>query len=112
MAMDIFAFRKQWRMTKARIQATWFWRVFGVRAMQKGWTKFLVAVAIMAGFWSLFSYVQSLNPALPLEQLTKNEGLIVHVYQPLRTAHGSTIRILADSGEVYRSSYHLTGADG
>ncbi|UYB72802.1 hypothetical protein NBH81_10295 [Aeromonas veronii] len=57
MTMDIFAFRKQWRMTKARIQATWFWRVFGVRAMQKGWTKFLVAVAIMAGFWRLFSYV-------------------------------------------------------
>ncbi len=78
MTMDIFAFRKQWRMTKARIQATWFWRVFGVRAMQKWWTKFLVAVAIMAGFWSLFSYVQSLNPALPLEQLTKNEGVLVH----------------------------------
>ncbi|BCS47916.1 MULTISPECIES: hypothetical protein [Aeromonas] len=106
MAMDIFAFRKQWRMTKARIQATWFWRVFGVRAMQKGWTKFLVAVAIMAGFWSLFSYVQSLNPVLPLEQLTKNEGLLVHVYQPLRTAHGSTIRIQTDSGEeiAYRGS--------
>lgn len=33
MAMDTFAFRKQWGMTKARIQATWFWRVFGVRAM-------------------------------------------------------------------------------
>ncbi|MEL7595921.1 hypothetical protein ACEUC8_18565 [Aeromonas veronii] len=33
MTMDIFAFRKQWRMMKARIQATWFWRVFGVRAM-------------------------------------------------------------------------------
>lgn len=106
MTMDIFAFRKQWRMTKARMQATWFWRVFGVRAMQKGWTKFLVAVAIMAGFWSLFSYVQSLNPVLPLEQLTKNEGLLVHVYQPLRTAHGSTIRILTDSGKeiAYRGS--------
>jgi hypothetical protein len=74
--------------------------------MQKWWTKFLVAVAIMAGFWSLFSYVQSLNPALPLERLTKNEGVLVHVYQPLRTAHGSTIRILADSGEkiAYRGS--------
>ena len=47
MTMDIFAFRKQWRMTKARMQATWFWRVFGIRAMQKGWTKFLVAVAII-----------------------------------------------------------------
>ncbi|WP_421195330.1 hypothetical protein [Aeromonas jandaei] len=106
MTMDIFAFRKQWRMTKARMQATWFWRVFGVRAMQKGWTKFLVAVAIMAGFWSLFSYVQSLNPVLRLEQLTKNEGLLVHVYQPLRTAHGSTIRIQTDSGEeiAYRGS--------
>ncbi|MGU5866733.1 hypothetical protein ACV1EB_19780, partial [Aeromonas caviae] len=73
MAMDTFAFRKQWRMTKARIQATWFWRVFGIRAMQKGWTKFLVAVAIMAGFWSVFFYVELLNPILPLEQLTKNE---------------------------------------
>ncbi|MFB2871691.1 hypothetical protein [Aeromonas jandaei] len=106
MTMDIFAFRKQWPMTKARMQATWFWRVFGVRAMQKGWTKFLVAVAIMAGFWSLFSYVQSLNPVLRLEQLTKNEGLLVHVYQPLRTAHGSTIRIQTDSGEeiAYRGS--------
>ncbi|MDU7313223.1 MAG: hypothetical protein E7L31_17880 [Aeromonas sp.] len=61
MAMDTFAFRKQWRMTKARIQATWFWRVFGIRAMQKGWTKFLVAVAIMAGFWSVFFYVELLR---------------------------------------------------
>ncbi|MFM5145584.1 hypothetical protein ACEUBB_12575 [Aeromonas rivipollensis] len=106
MTMEIFALRKQWRMTKVRFQSTWFWRVFGVRAMQKWWTKFLVAVAIMAGFWSLFSYVQSLNPALPLERLTKNEGVLVHVYQPLRTAHGSTIRILADSGEeiAYRGS--------
>jgi len=110
--MEIFALRKQWRMTKAHIQATWFWRVFGIRAMQKGWTKFLVAVAIMAGFWSLFSYVQSLNPALPLEQLTKNEGVLVHVYQPLRTAHGSTIRILADSGEeiAYRGSIYNEAA--
>jgi hypothetical protein len=31
--MEFFELRKQWRMTKARIQATWFWRVFGVRAM-------------------------------------------------------------------------------
>lgn len=106
MTMENFALRKRWRMTKVRFQSTWFWRVFGICAMQKGWTKFLVAVAIMAGFWSLFSYVQSLNPTLPLERLTKNEGVLVHVYQPLRTAHGSTIRILTDSGEeiAYRGS--------
>ncbi|RQM76282.1 hypothetical protein EHZ47_09525 [Aeromonas jandaei] len=112
MTMDIFAFRKQWRMTKARMQATWFWRVFGVRAMQKGWTKFLVAVAIMAGFWSGFFYVELLNPILPLEQLTKNEGVLVQVYKPLRTAHDSAIRILTDSGEeiAYRGSIYNKAA--
>ncbi|MCV3284410.1 hypothetical protein [Aeromonas veronii] len=112
MTMDIFAFRKQWRMTKARMQATWFWRVFGVRAMQKGWTKFLVAVAIMAGFWSVFFYVELLNPILPLEQLTKNEGVLVQVYKPLRTAHDSAIRILTDSGEeiAYRGSIYNKAA--
>ncbi|MCF5864021.1 hypothetical protein K3H50_11810 [Aeromonas veronii] len=112
MTMDIFAFRKQWRMTKARMQATWFWRVFGVRAMQKGWTKFLVAVAIMAGFWCVFFCVELLNPILPLEQLTKNEEVLVQVYKPLRTAHDSAIRILTDSGEeiAYRGSIYNKAA--
>ncbi|MBJ7589344.1 hypothetical protein [Aeromonas veronii] len=54
MTMEIYALHKHWHTAKARLQATWFWRVFGICAMQKGWTKFLVAVAIMAGFWSVF----------------------------------------------------------
>ncbi|PJC94080.1 hypothetical protein CUC44_05095 [Aeromonas lusitana] len=99
-------------MTKVRFQSTWFWRVFGICAMQKGWTKFLVAVAIMAGFWSVVLYVELLNPALPLEQLTKNEGVLVQVYKPLRTAHDSAIRILTDSGEeiAYRGSIYNKAA--
>lgn len=102
------ALREKWRMTKSRFQSTWFWRVFGVCAMKKLWTKFLVAVAIMAGFWSLFFYIDWLNPVLPLEQLTRNEGVLVHVYQPLRSAHGSKLRIQTDSGEeiTYRGSIY------
>ncbi|WP_429195197.1 hypothetical protein [Aeromonas veronii] len=112
MTMEHFALHKQWRMMKVRFQSTWFWRVFGVRAMQKLWTKFLMAVAIMAGFWSVVLYVELLNPALPLEQLTKNEGGLVQVYKPLRTAHDSAIRILTDSGEeiAYRGSIYNKAA--
>lgn len=57
-------------------------------------------------------YVELLNPILPLEQLTKNEGVLVQVYKPLRTAHNSAIRILTDSGEeiAYRGSIYNEAA--
>lgn len=97
-----------WRAFKTRFQATWFWRVFGVCAMRKLWTKFLVAVAIMAGFWSLYFGVYLLNPILPLNQLPQTKGVLVHVYQPLRTVHDSKIRIRTDGGDeiTYRGSLY------
>lgn len=91
--------REQWRGLSNRVQSTWFWRVYGICAMQKLWTKFLVAVAIMAGFWGGYFGVALLNPILPLHQLSQTQGVLVHVYQPPRTVHGSKIRIRLDSGE-------------
>lgn len=105
--MDIAALRKQWHLTKACLQATWCWRVFGINAMQRWWTKLLVAVAIIAGFWSLFFYVELLNPVLPLEQLTKHEGELIKVSLPFRV-HNSSFRIRTNlSNEIlYRASIY------
>jgi hypothetical protein len=92
--------RIKWQRFKARAQDTWFWQVFGVCAMRKLWTKFLVAVAIMAGFCSFYLGVDLLmNPILPLNQLNQTQGVLVHVYQPLRNAHGAKIIIRTDTGD-------------
>jgi hypothetical protein len=87
-----------WQSIKSRVHATWFWRVFGVCAMKRLWTKFLVAVAIMAGFWGLYLGIDLLNPILPLEQLEQTEGVLVRLYRPLDSAHGSTMTIQTDDG--------------
>jgi hypothetical protein len=91
--------RERWNAFKKRVQATWFWRVFGICAMRKLWTKFLVAVAI-AGFWlsALFG-MDLLNPAPLLEQLNRTQGVLVHVYQPIRNAYGAKVRIRTETGE-------------
>ncbi|MDO9226519.1 MAG: hypothetical protein Q8M09_06860 [Pseudomonadota bacterium] len=100
--------RARWCGFKAHAQATWFWRVFGVCAMRKLWTKFLVAVAIYAGFWFLYIGVDLLNPILPLEKLNRTEGALVHVYQPLRNVYGAKVRIRTASGEeiTYRGTMY------
>lgn len=95
----VFDLCAKWRVFKTRVQATWFWRVFGVCAMKKLWTKFLVAAAIMAGFWSLYLGVDLSNPILPLEKLNRTEGVLVYVYKPLRNVYGAKIRIRTDAGE-------------
>lgn len=112
MAKELSALRKQWQITKTRWQVTWFWRVFGINAMQKKWTKLLVWVAIVTGVSSLYLYVYFFNPVLPLSQLTKREGILVHISQPLRTAHKSAFQILTDSGEelTYRADLYNKAA--
>jgi len=76
--------------------------------MRKMWTKFLVAVAIAATFWSIYFGVDLLNPILPLEKLIRTEGVLVHVYKPLRNAHGAKIRIHTETGEeiTYRGTMY------
>ena len=102
MMINKYAFSVLWQTIKGRFQATWFWRVFGVCAMQRLWTKFLVAVAIGAGFWGLYLGVDLLNPILPLERLERTEGVLVRVYVPLKTVHGSTVTICTDEGRVIK----------
>jgi len=113
--------RAKWRAFKTRIQATWFWRVFGVCAMKKLWTKFLVAVAIAGGWLSALFGLDLLNhPIPPLMEMSRTEGVLVHVYQPLSSAHGSKIRIRTKNGVeiTYRGSMFdnekesLLGANG
>ena len=55
MAKELSALRKQWQITKTRWQVTWFWRVFGINAMQKKWTKLLV---LACRLWSGLSLCQ------------------------------------------------------
>jgi hypothetical protein len=102
MMINKCAFTGLWKTIQGRVQTTWFWRLFGVCAMQRLWTKFLVAVAIGAGFWGISLGVELLNPILPLEELERTEGVLVRVYVPLKTVHGSTVTIRTDEGRVIK----------
>ncbi|MCX5877327.1 MAG: hypothetical protein NT087_13735 [Deltaproteobacteria bacterium] len=84
---------------KARLQATWFWQVFGVCAMQKTWTKFLVAAIIVSGYVVVMAGLELLTPIYSLEEMNRTEGVLVVAQQPLRNIYGSKVIIRKDDGE-------------
>jgi len=94
--------RARWRAFKTRIQAIWFWRVFGVCAMRKLWTKFLVAVAIAGCYLAAMFGLDLLTPVLALEKMNRTEGVPVAVYGGSSARHSSgasKIVIRTDTGE-------------
>lgn len=92
--------RAIWRAFKTRIQATWFWRVFGVCAMKKLWTKFMVAVSISGSYLIAFFGLELLNPVLTLEQMNRTEGVLLSVHHTMQSRHWSKIVIQTDGGVI------------
>ncbi len=84
---------------KAYLQATWFWQVLGVCAMQKLWTKFLVAVLIMAGIGAFRSSLELLTPIYRLDEMNRTEGVLMKVASKGRNAYKKRIIIRKDNGE-------------
>jgi len=77
----------------------WFWQIYGVCAMQRTWSKSLVAVAIVSGYWSITFTVELLNPLPVLDKMDRTEGVLLSVYQP-RRVNGSSIRIRTADGKI------------
>ncbi len=82
-----------------RLKATWFWQIFGVCAMQKTWTKFLVAVALVALFPMAMSGLELLTPIYRLDGMHKTDGVLLLAKQPARNIYGSRVVIRKDNGE-------------
>lgn len=84
---------------KARLQATWFWQVFGVCAMQKLWTKFFVAVVLVSGYVVAMAGLGLLTPIYSLAEMNRTEGVLIVAQKPLRNVSGSKIIIRKADGE-------------
>jgi len=92
--------KEGWWSIKAWFHSTWFWRVFGICAMRKGYTKFAVAIVLMTGFWEIYTAVDLLNyPVKPREELTVTEGVLVAYTVPVRSLHRQRIHIRKGNGE-------------
>ncbi len=89
--------RKKWNGFKANVQATWFWRVYGLCAMKRTWSKFLIAVSLFSFLMFVRVAPGLLTPILELEQMRREEGLLLGVnFNP--RGH-DTLRIKTDAGE-------------
>ncbi len=89
----------KWQAFKATVQATWFWRVYGIRAMKRKWTKYLLVFALFNTWMVIYGGIDRLTPILELKQLHQEEGILLSVYSPKRQAAGSKLVIRTNSGE-------------
>lgn len=93
---------------KAYLQATWFWQVFGVCAMQKLWTKFLVATSLMSGIMAFMPGLELLTPIYDLNEMNRTEGVLMKVAYKGKTAYGKRIVIQNDAGKpvIFRGTIY------
>jgi hypothetical protein len=87
----------KWSAFKANVQATWFWRVYGVCAMKRTWTKLLVAVSLSSCFLIVRAGPGLLTPILELKQMNRHEGILINVFFNPK-GHNSLL-IKTDNGE-------------
>ena len=90
--------RTKWKIFKEVVQATWLWRVYCVCAMKRTWTKFLVAVFLICGYWVIDEGLDLLTPIIALEQMPKKEGVLLEVLVPLKSVHDSQLVLQLDDG--------------
>jgi hypothetical protein len=89
--------RTKWNALKATVRATWFWRVYGVCAMKRTWTKLLVAVSL-CGLMVVARFGPGIfTPVLDLEQMHRKEGLVIGA--SINPKGHNSLRIRTDAGE-------------
>jgi hypothetical protein len=91
------ALRTKWDAFKAVVQSTWFWRIYGVCAMKRSWTKLLVAISLFSLMVVIVGGHSVWTPVLELGKMQRIEGVLVKVGYGRR--HG-TLLVQLESGEM------------
>lgn len=87
----------KWSTFKRVVQATWFWRVYGICAMKRTWTKLLIAISLFSWIMIARTGPDLLTPIIELNQMHRTEGVLLNVgFNP--KGHDS-LRIKTDDGE-------------
>lgn len=110
MTKPIDGLRTKWGAVKAAIQATWFWRVYGVCAMKRTWTKFLIATALVSWYGVALHGGCLLTPILQLEQMHREEGVLLSIGYSTKGLDSLRIRLDTGDERLYRGS--LRGVKG
>ena len=94
-------FKEAFNRIKASFKSTFFWRLFGVVAMNRAWTKILIAIALSTAIFAAMFGVELINYPIPsLAKMNKTEGMLESVYLPLRdSSYRSKIRLMTGSGD-------------
>ena len=100
----------KWVAIKATVQSTWLWRVYCVCAMKRTWTKFMVAVFLSS--WVMFAMVSPrlLTPVLELEQMHRDEGILLRASHSPRFQDSILIRLNTGEERTYLGS--ISGIGG
>ena len=110
MTLSIDGQRTKWGALKVVVQATWVWRVYCVCAMKRTWTKFLIAVSLFSWYMVALHGGYLLTPILQLEQMHREEGVLLRIGYSRRGNDSILLRLNAADERLYRGN--LRGVSG
>ena len=99
----------KWNAFKSAVQSTWLWRVYGVCAMKRPWSKLLIAVSLCSLLMVARVAPGLLTPILELAQMDREEGVLMSASYHPRTQDFILVRLNTGEERSYRGS--LGGID-